>query len=163
MPNTVPAADEGLPKRTWPPAEAAASVDPIFAAMREFKAAMRERCRIYDAIKDLAIKTEKIHGKEPSAQVDWRYKRGLGGNGIEMARDEFLKQRGADPEEIEKEYQHAKARAAAAWDAHRTWKTRTGVAAMEKLCGAVCRAEEKAAKRLATTKPTTAAGMAAPD
>lgn len=88
-------------------------------------------------------------------------KKALWGKYIDEARDEFLAQTGADPAEIERAYQRAKAREAAAIDAQRTWQIRTGVAARARQIDLAWRTQAKAAKKLGATTPTTVAGMAA--
>ncbi len=87
-----------------------AVVDPIFAAIKEHRSLVKDRQRA-DAILDARqISAQRIHRNRPSALVAWRNYSAICGYEIEKARDEFLKLPRADPEQIEKEYQDAKAR-----------------------------------------------------
>lgn len=76
-------------------------------------------------------------------------------------RKELLDQPGADPIQVESEYNDAKAREAAAEREGMDWDERAGGAALRKQFNLARYAEEKAAMRMARTKPTTPAGAAA--
>ena len=68
---------------------------------------------------------------------------------------------GADPKKVEAEYEAAKAREIAGERAGGEWDKRAGVTKLRRENFRDLRAERRAAVRVAKTKPTTAAGVAA--
>ncbi len=138
-----------------------AAADPIFAAIAEHKARARESrsrfCKLFDA----ELEASKKYGKRPLQLIAWRTYSAIGGCEIERAREQFLMQPHANPEEIAVEYQNAKRRETAAEYEGIAWDHRTGIAPMREQYEKVRAAEDKAAARMARTKPTTPAGAGA--
>ena len=85
----------------------------------------------------------------------------IGGSEIDAARERFLEEPGADPKTIEAEYQAAQAREIAGERAGAEWDKRTGITALRREEDLARRARRRAALRVARTKPTTPAGVAA--
>lgn len=94
-------------------------------------------------------------------QIEWRNYSSIGGHEIERARDEFLRELDADPEQIEREYRYAKDREKAAQLEDEAWDLRAGVAELRKQSDEAWCAQEKAGWALAKTKPSTVAGASA--
>jgi hypothetical protein len=72
-----------------------------------------------------------------------------------------LSQPGADRKQVRKEYREAKARLAAAERAGIEWDHRAGIVPLREQYERADAAEQRAAVRMARTKPTTPAGAAA--
>jgi hypothetical protein len=103
----------------------------------------------------------KTFRRRPWPLIDWRNYSAIGEHEIDRAREEFLMQPGADPEQIEKEYQDARRREAAAEYECIAWEQLTGVAPLREQFERAQSAEDRAASRMAHTKPTTTAGIGA--
>jgi hypothetical protein len=146
------------PKSRKPAAKAA---DPIFAAIAEHKALEKEWSRLYSKLGDAEREASKKYGNRPWSLIAWRTYSAIGGCEIERAREQFLEQPGANPEEIEIEYQDAKRRETAGEYEGIAWDHRTGIASMREQYEKALAANEKAAARMARTKPTTPAGAGA--
>jgi len=93
--------------------------------------------------------------------IAWRDYEAIGGHELDGRREEFLRQPGADHEQIEKEYLDAKARLAAAERALNEWDLRVGIAPLREQFERIDWEEHMAATRLARTKPDSVAGAAA--
>jgi hypothetical protein len=144
-----------------PARKPAAIDDPIFALIAEHKALTKKMYRLSDKLEDAVFKAAETHGERPSRMILWRSRDAFSEEGIDARREEFLSQSGADREQIEKECLDAKARLAAAEIAGAEWDERAGVAPLRERYEVTCRAEDKAAMRMARTKPVTLAGAAA--
>jgi hypothetical protein len=144
------------PKTRKAPAKRAA-VDPIFTAIAEHKAISKELWgRLYWALDEAEDEAHKTHGMRPSC-IWWRncdvyFER------LDSRREEFLREPGVDPKQIEQEYQDAKARLATA---EREWDQCTGVKPLREQYERAQLAEDRAKRHLARTKPTTPAGAGA--
>lgn len=138
-----------------------ANVDPIFAAIAEHKARMKEESRLLDKLEEAEFGARETYGRRPSELIAWRNYSDIGEYGIDKAREGFLRQPGADPGQIEQQYQNAKARLVAAKHEGIAWDYRAGTAQLRKASDGASDAEDRAAMRMARTKPTTAAGAAA--
>ena len=138
-----------------------AAVDPIFGLIAEHKRLFEESLRLYSELDTAESQAGRTHGKQPSPYIAWRNRSTLDGELIDDAREKFLRQPGADSEQIEKEYQDAKARLADAKRAGGEWDRRTGIAPLRNQCELASRAENEAAMRMARMKPTTPAGAGA--
>jgi hypothetical protein len=111
-------------------------VDPIFDAIAEHKAREKEFYRLRNELEEATSQAEKEHGEPPPY------------------RGALLRQPGADSEQIEKEYRDANERLA-------EWEHRAGIAPLREQLEHNDRVEQRAAMRMARTKPTTPAGAAA--
>ena len=139
-------------KITFLPTLSAASAvesDPIYAAIEQHRKSVAESDRLYDELQKAENAAEKKHGRRPSSLIAWR------------SYEEFLRQPGADREQVEREYRDAKDHARAAARAGLEWDKRTGVAPLRQLYERTRRAETAAGRRMAKTKPATPAGAAA--
>jgi hypothetical protein len=85
----------------------------------------------------------------------------IGASEIETRRGTLLEAGENDPAIVEQEYLDAKARYQAQIAAALAWDERTGLAALRKDVDRRIAAEQRYVKRLAHTKPTTPAGVAA--
>jgi hypothetical protein len=146
--------------RKSPAAKTATAIDPIFAAIAEHKAREKEWLHLTGKLDDAKYIAQRKHGVRPNDWIWWRNVDVFYEDHLESRREEFLKQPGADREQIEKEYLDAKARLAAAERAGIEWDQRTGIAPDRKQYEHSNRAERRAAMRMARTKPTTPAGAA---
>jgi hypothetical protein len=146
--------------RKAPPAKAA-ELDPVFAAIAEHKALNKEWHRLDTKLDEAKFQAQETHGAMPLELIAWRNYEAIGGYEIDKAREEFLKQPGADHEQVEKEYQDAKAREAAAECARNEWDLRVGVAPLREQFWRIDWEERRAAARLARTKPDSVPGAAA--
>jgi hypothetical protein len=146
---------------TKPKTRKAPAADPIFALIKEHKAAEKERCRA-DEKRDLAQpEAQKKHGPRPDDFVAWRSWAPQSERSLDQLRKEYLSEPGADREQIEKEYRVLKTKLAAAIIASTKYDQRAGLTSLSAQYEAAERAEERAATRLVRTKPTTPAGAAA--
>jgi len=138
---------------------AAASIDPIFAAIEADRALEEKTNELSMAFSALEDAAEAQHGPRPIALVVWR-SHYIGDAEIDVLRRALLAQPGADSERIELEYRDAKARCSERIRAGEAWDERTGIAALrEQLKCAEAPLWEDG--RLATIKPTTPAGAGA--
>ncbi len=140
---------------------AAVAIDPIFAAIAEHKAREKEWFHLYRKLDNAEDKAKKTHGIRPWSLIAWRNYSAIGGPEIDQRREWFLKEPGADPKQIEKEYQDAKAREIAAERAGVEWDKRAGITLVREQYERGKLAEERAAMKMARTKPTTPAGAGA--
>jgi hypothetical protein len=138
-----------------------AATDPIFAAIAEHKAREREWMRLGCKLGDAEDEASTKYGDRPSSLIAWRNYSAMGGPRIDDRRELFLSQPGADRKQIEKEYRDAKEREAAAVRAGAEWDQRNGLTPLREQAEHAKSAENKAAMRLARTKPTTPAGAGA--
>jgi hypothetical protein len=138
-----------------------AAVDPIFAAITEHKALAKESWHLCDKLGAAEEEAAKTFRRRPWSLIEWRKYSAIGEHEIDRAREEFLMQPGADPEQIEKEYQDAKRREAAAEYEGIAWDQLTGIAPLREQFERAQSAEDRAAARMARTKPTTTAGVSA--
>jgi hypothetical protein len=146
------------PKTRKPPGGTA---DPIFAALAGFKAREKEYRHISDKLEAAAFNAVETHGKRPLDWILWRNCDAFWESMVDRRREEFLSEPGADREQIETEYEDAKARLAAAGKAAAEWDRRAGIASLRKQCAAANRAAQKAGMRMARTEATTPGGAAA--
>jgi hypothetical protein len=135
--------------------------DPIFGLIDAQKALQKKWHRLGSKLGNAQHQASETHGIRPSPLIAWRDYSAIGGSEIDDRREEFLSQPGADREQVEKEYQHAKERLAAAERAGVEWDHRAGLASLREQVESADSAERKAAMRLARTKPTTPAGAGA--
>jgi hypothetical protein len=133
--------------------------DPVFAAIAAHKAAGKNWNRAAHALDLAESAAEETHGHRPLALIHW-HEYHIGGGEIDWRYEWFLRG-GADPDEIKKEYVDAKRRYREAVQAGKDWDRRAGVASIRKEDERALAAYDKAARLLAKTKPTTAAGGAA--
>jgi hypothetical protein len=111
---------------------------------------------------DLAeAEAREKYGTRPWELIEWRNYSSIGEYEIDKAREEFLSRPGADRDKVEAEYQDAKRRLAARGYECIAWDYRTGVAFLREQYECATIAKERAAIRMARTKPTTPAGAAA--
>jgi hypothetical protein len=136
-------------------------VDPIFAAIDNHRKLLNAWVALYAALDRAEFKAQKKHGRRPLALVAWRNYSAIGGSEIDDRREDFLRQPGADPKKIEKEYLAAKARERAGKRAMSAWDKSAGLAAQRRELERAITAEQQAAVRMAKTKPRTAVGAAA--
>ncbi len=142
-------------------AKPATTIDPIFAAIAEHKLREREWSR---ALMELDDAEHKVRGKYQSRPDEWsKWRTGIASDKKELDyyRENFLSEPGADPKQIEKEYQDAISQLLAAKHSCLAWDYRTGTAPLREKCNAAKRAAKQAATKLARTKPATAAGAGA--
>ena len=135
--------------------------DPIFALIAAHKALDKEWSRALDVRDEAIFAAHETHGKRPSPSVSWRGYGEVGEDGLGRLRNQFLNEAGANPEQIEKEYQDAKATLAANIRAEREWYQRTGVEPLREQCERAESDEWEAGLEMAMTEPTTLAGAAA--
>jgi hypothetical protein len=147
--------------KTRKAAVVAADIDPIFAAIAEHKAISKELWgRLYDALNEAEDEARKTHGMRPSC-IWWRNCDVFSDGYLDYRREEFLREPGADPKQIEEEYQDAAASLAAAKHAGVEWDKRAGITLVRKQYERGKLAEDRAKRHLARTKPTTPAGAGA--
>jgi len=139
----------------------AAAIDPVFAAIAFHKALQKKCHRLNTKLDEAEIQARETHGLRPLELIAWRNYFAIGGHELDRARDKFLCEPGADHEQVEKEYQDAKARLAAIERARDEWDLRVGVAPLREQFGRIDWEERRAARRLARTKPESVAGSAA--
>jgi hypothetical protein len=136
--------------------------DPIFALIAAHKALEREVSRAINVRDEATFAANETHGKRPSPWVSWReYSMVLGEDELDRLRNKFLNEAGDSPEQIEKEYNDAKATLAANIRAEREWYQRTGVELLREHCECAEADEWEAGLEMAMTEPTTLAGAAA--
>ncbi len=150
------------PNRPRRPTKAAA-VDPIVALIDEHRALLAALYRATDDLDNASreARRARVCGSRHGGLIAWRNCSAIGGDEIETARDRFLRERVAAPEQIEREYQDAKAREKAAHLEDQAWDLRAGVAGLRKKQEEAGRALKKSERLLARSKPTTIAGTAA--
>ena len=142
--------------------EASAGIrDPVFAMIAEHKALVKEWHRINTKLDNARCDASETHGFRPWPRIAWRDYSMIGNYEIDKVRDKFSRAPGADHEQVEREYQDAKARLAAAERAGPEWDQRAGVAPLREQFERATWEEHRAATRLARTKPDTVAGAAA--
>ena len=137
------------------------SNDPIFDAIKIYRSLIRVGDGLYDKLERAAFRGQNKYGSRPWSLIAWRDYSAIGGHEIDDRRDDFLGQPGANRKQIEKEYRDAKAREAAAKSAGIEWDKRAGLAELRDEYERARRAEHSAAMRMARTRPTTPAGIAA--
>jgi hypothetical protein len=138
----------------------ASAPDPIFAAIAAHKALVKKTNRLYDKLDLAEHNAKETHGRRPWSLIAWRNYSAIGGAEIDDRRELFLRH-GADPTQIEQEYQDAKRRESEAVRAGREWDKKAGIASLRQEYERSHRAVRAAARLMAKTKPTTAAGAAA--
>jgi hypothetical protein len=146
---------------TTKPKSRKAPADPVFAAIAEHKALQKKWHRLYSKLDEAEFQARETHGGRPSPLIVWRNYQAIGGHELDDRREEFLRQPGADHEQVEKEYQDAKAREAAAERAQIEWDLRVGIAPLREQFERIVWEERRAAKHLARTNPDSVAGAAA--
>jgi hypothetical protein len=130
--------------------------DPIFAAIAEFRRLFREWLRLSTVLDE----AEHEKGHPPPRLIAWRNYTAIGGNEIEITRNNFLADRIAKPATIEREYLDAKARERAANAACRQWYKKNGLAELKAESDRAQKAESRADWALTKIRPTTIAGVA---
>lgn len=148
-----------LPTQTV--SRAFAKPDPILDMIRQHVAQRKAAWGLYDDLEVAENKAAKVHGRRPISLVAWRNYSHISGSELEDRREEFLAQDGADPKLVEREYRDAKAREAAIDRAALDWDKKTGLAKLRREQQRAQSAEVKYSTKLAKTRPTTAAGVAA--
>jgi hypothetical protein len=138
----------------------AAEPDPIFAMIYTHKKLRAEWQARYDRLDEAQFDAAKEHGHRPMELIHWRDYT-IGASEIETRRGTLLEAGENDPAIVEQEYLDAKARYQAQIAAALAWDERTGLAALRKDVDRRIAAEQRYVKRLAHTKPTTPAGVAA--
>jgi hypothetical protein len=93
-----------------------------------------------------------VFAHRPVELIAWRSYSSIGDYEIDRAREEFLRQPNADHEQIEKEYQDAKARLKAVEREAIAWDYRMGIGPLRKQCEQLWRAWEREGKKLARTR-----------
>jgi hypothetical protein len=136
-------------------------LDPAFGAIAAHKALQKEWHRLYMKLDEAECNALKTDPDRPGSFIEWRDYSVVGGYDLDRARDNFLCVPGANHEQVEKEYQDAKARLAAAERARDEWDLRVGIAPLREQFGRIDWEEHRAARRLARTKPESVAGAAA--
>jgi len=149
------------PKTRKAPAANGAEPDPVFAAISEHKALQKEWHRLNIKLDEATCNALKMDPDRPWPLIAWRDYEEIGEYEIGSAREEFLKQPGADHEQVEKEYLDAKARLAAAERACNEWDLRVGIAPLREQFERIDWEERRAAMRMARTKPNSVGGAAA--
>jgi hypothetical protein len=144
-----------------PASKTAANADPIFRAIDNHRQLFKAGINLYDRLDRAEQKAAKKFGRRPIPLIAWRNYSAIGGSEIEARREEFLKLPSIDPKKIEKEYLAAKARERAVKRAERAWDKRAGLALQHLAVERAISAEQRAAERMARTKPRTPAGAAA--
>lgn len=134
--------------------------DPIVAAIAEHQKLEKIWGRLGHKLELAKDRASKKYGRRPWSLIAWRKYSAIGGDEIDKARKEFLAA-GLKPKMINKEYRDAKARERAGERAEKAWDRRAGIAAQRRKFERANEAEQRAAERMAKTKPTTPAGAAA--
>lgn len=137
------------------------NADPIYAALADYRRQEKRHFKLMDDLHMAQIEAQVEHGKRPCPLIAWRKFSAIGHDEIERARDEFLLAAVADPQQIESEYQAAKAREIAQQQAGKEWDKRAVLAKLRQEQDQCRRADHRALLKLAKTMPTTAAGAAA--
>jgi len=117
--------------------------------------------RLDNEVEDAEHEAREIHGKRPDRSILWRHYDVFDEEHLDLRREEFLEQPGADHKQVEKEYLEGKARLAAAAHAFAEWDKRAGIAPLRRQSERAEVAATRAALRMARTKPTTPAGAGA--
>ena len=141
--------------------KAAIDPDPIFAAIVEHKSLWEKWSLLEEEINNIEEAESEKSRDRPVELIAWRSYSSIGDYEIDRAREEFLRQPNADHEQIEKEYQDAKARLKAVEREAIAWDYRMGIGPLRKQCEQLWRAWEREGKKLARTRPTTPAGAGA--
>jgi hypothetical protein len=145
------------------PAAALASADasdPIFAMIYTHKKLRAEWQALYDQLDEADAVAAEEHGRRPIELIHWRNYH-VGASEIDNRRQTMLDAGEIDPATVEQEYLDAKARYKAQVEAGVAWDERTGLATLRNDVDRRVAAEWQYARRLAHTKPTTPAGVAA--
>jgi hypothetical protein len=116
--------------------------------------------RLYDQLDEAEWTAAEEHGRRPLELIHWR-NHTIGASEIDTRRESLLEAGEVDPATVEEEYLDAKARYEAQVEAGIAWDKRTGLETLRKEVDRGVACERQYAKRLASTKPTTAAGVAA--
>jgi hypothetical protein len=135
--------------------------DPAFAAIENYRKRSKACVFLAGVLEEAELKADKNLGLRPSPLVFWR-KHHIGESEIDCVRDKLLRLSGIDPKTIETEYWDAKARLMGTELAGKEWDKRAGPADLRRDHDRAASAEQRAAWKLARTKPTTAAGASAP-
>ena len=135
--------------------------DPAFAAIAEHRRADAAFAKAVSRLDRAAAIVRRKHGLRPGLLISWRNYSAIGGSEIEKARDVFLQLPGISRRAIWREYRDAKARVRQQRRAQQQWDKRTGLVRLQREYDLADAAEEKAARKVAKTKPTTLAGAAA--
>jgi hypothetical protein len=137
------------------------SKDPVFAAIAEHQRAAAAFTRAYVRCDNAEAPARRKHGPRPSPFIEWRDHSALGEGTIEKVRDDLLQLPGISRRAIWREYRDAKMRLRRQFRAARAWEKRAGLAELRREYDLADAAENRAARNLAKTKPTTLAGAAA--
>jgi hypothetical protein len=98
----APAAKQAASK-TGAKAAPAGIRDPEFALIDAHKARTKEWCRLYNKLDVTQFQAEETHGRRPSQLIAWRNYEAIWKYEIDNAREELLRQPGADRKQIRKE------------------------------------------------------------
>jgi hypothetical protein len=139
---------------------AAIGPDPIFGLIASHKALTADWQGLYDQLQEAEHAAEQEHGRRPIELIHWRNYH-IGASEIDTRRAQLLEAGEIDPATIEQEYLDANARYQAKVAAGLAWDKRAGLATLRKDVDRRIAAEQRFAKRLARTMPTTPAGAAA--
>jgi hypothetical protein len=148
------------PKTRKPAVKASAIRDPIFAAIAEHKRLVRETNRLYDVLNKAEAEARGNYGWRPNGLIEWRNYKHAGESNLDRIRKECLARPDLNPEQVEAEYQDAKRRIAASEYEAIAWDHRAGTVALRNQYELARKAEDRAANKVARTKPTTPAGVA---
>jgi hypothetical protein len=149
-----------LPALSLPAIAITAQVDPIFAAIEEYRKSLATWLRIYGTLDNAKGEARTKHGNRPSELITWRGSY-IGGSETDQRREELLSEPDVDRKQIEREYLDAKARERAQIRAGVEWDNMTGIAPLREQSDRASDAEKTAAMTMARTKPRTAAGAGA--
>jgi hypothetical protein len=150
----------GTPPINTPILPAATDTDPIFAMIVMHKKLTADWQGLYDQLQEAEFDAAKEHGHRPIELIHWRNYT-IGASEIDTRREALLEAGEIDPAIVEQEYLDAKARYQAQVAAGLAWDERTGLATLRKDYKRSLAAAKRYEKRLARTKPTTPAGVAA--
>jgi hypothetical protein len=139
---------------------AAIGDDPIFAMIATHKTLNADWQRLYDQLDEADSTAAEEHGWRPLELIRWR-NYDIGASEIDTRRETLLEAGEVDTATIEQEYIDAKARYKAQVEAGIAWDKRTGLETLRKVVDRGVAADMRYARRLASTMPTTAAGVAA--
>lgn len=134
------------------------SLDPVFAAIVTLKAADEKSIAAYEALDNAETAARVEHGNRPHELIAWRNYSAIGGSEIDDRRERFLRQRVADPAQIEIEYQDAKRRYEKRVREGKTWDRLAGITSLREQNDQARRDFWTAAEALANTVPTTLPG-----
>ncbi len=143
-----------------PSAVSASAADPIFAMIDTHKTLTAEWQELCDQLDKAESAAAEEHGHRPIELIHWRHYR-IGASEIDDRRGTLLEAGEIDPATVEREYLDAKARYQAQVAAGLEWDKNTGLEALRKEADRRGVAGWRYAKRMARTRPTTAAGVAA--